>query len=112
MEGDLRAAVVDDGKDGFIAKDAIFHYVHGVLNDRVYREKYAVNLRRGFPWIPFYKEFWRWGKVLMDLNIGYESVTPAKLKRIDVPDEKSLKAGRPPKCILNRQGWRPDYRKQ
>jgi len=27
-------------------------------------------------------------------------VTPAKLKRIDLPDEKARKAGLPPKCIL------------
>jgi predicted helicase len=36
----------------------------------------------------------------MDLHIGYESVTPAKLKRIDMPEEKARKAGLPPKCIL------------
>ena len=36
----------------------------------------------------------------MDLHIGYESVAPAKLKRIDVPDKKGRKAGLPPKCIL------------
>ena len=35
----------------------------------------------------------------MDLHIGYESVTPAKLKRIDVPDEKARQAGfRPSAC--------------
>jgi predicted helicase len=36
----------------------------------------------------------------MDLHIGYESVTPAKLKRIDMPDEKARNAGLSPKCIL------------
>ena len=86
-----------------IAKEAIFHYVYGVLHDPVYREKYALNLKREFPRIPFYKDFWQWadwGKELMDLHIGYESVTPAKLKRIDVPDEKARKAGLAPKCLL------------
>ena len=34
------------------------------------------------------------------MHIDYESVTPAKLKRIDLPDEKAGKAGLPPKCIL------------
>ncbi len=74
-----------------------------VLHDPVYREKYALNLKREFPRIPFYKDFWQWaewGKELMDLHIGYESVTPAKLKRIDVPDEKARKAGLAPKCLL------------
>ena len=36
----------------------------------------------------------------MDLHIGYESVAPAKLKRIDLPDEKAHEAGLSPKCIL------------
>jgi predicted helicase len=74
-----------------------------VLHDPIYREKYALNLKREFPRIPFYKDFWQWaewGKELMDLHIGYESVTPAKLKRIDVPDEKARKAGLTPKCLL------------
>jgi predicted helicase len=92
------------GKKGLvITKEGIFHYVYGVLHDPIYREKYAINLKREFPRIPFYKDFWRWaewGKELMDLHIGYESVTPAKLKRIDVPDEKAHKVGLAPKCIL------------
>jgi predicted helicase len=86
-----------------ITKEAIFHYVYGVLHDPVYREKYALNLKREFPRIPFYKDFWQWadwGKELMDLHIGYESVAPAKLKRIDLPDEKARKAGLSPKCLL------------
>jgi predicted helicase len=36
----------------------------------------------------------------MDLHIGYESVTPAKLKRIDVSDDQARKAGVPPQCLL------------
>jgi predicted helicase len=90
-------------KDRLITKELIFHYVYGVLHDPIYREKYALNLKREFPRIPFYKDFWQWadwGKELMDLHIGYESVTPAMLKRIDVPDEKAKKAGLPPKSIL------------
>ena len=60
-----------------ITKKAIFHYVYGVLHDPVYREKYALNLRRELPRIPFYADFWQWadwGKALMDLHIGYETV--------------------------------------
>jgi predicted helicase len=95
---------VDASKTKYpITKEAIFRYVYGVLHDPVYREKYALNLKRDFPRIPFYKDFWQWaewGKELMGLHIGYDAVTPAKLKRIDVPDEKARKAGLPPKCIL------------
>jgi predicted helicase len=40
-----------------IDKDAIFHYTYSVLLDPVYREKYALNLKREFPRIPFYADF-------------------------------------------------------
>jgi predicted helicase len=90
-------------KSRAITKDAIFYYVYSVLHDPIYREKYALNLKREFPRIPFYKDFWQWaewGKQLMDVHVGYESVAPAKLKRIDLPDEKARKAELSPKCIL------------
>ena len=86
-----------------ITKDAIFHYVYGVLHDPLYREKYALNLKREFPRIPFYANFWKWagwGEKLMALHIGYETVEPWPLERIDVPDEKSSKAGLSPKAML------------
>jgi predicted helicase len=86
-----------------ITKEAIFHYVYGVLHDPVYREKYALNLKREFPRIPFYADFWQWadwGRALMDLHIGYEAVPPFALARTDVPDEKARRAGLPPKAIL------------
>ncbi|MBO6759166.1 MAG: N-6 DNA methylase [Roseibium sp.] len=79
-----------------IAKDAIFHYCYGVLHDPVYRETYAINLKREFPRIPFYPDFWQWadwGERLMDLHIHYEMVEPWPLQRIDVPDDKAREAG-------------------
>ena len=90
-------------KERPLTKEAIFQYVYGVLYDPVYREKYAINLKREFPRIPFYKDFWQWadwGKALMEIHIGYEGVAPAKLKRTDVPDEKVRKAGQTPKAML------------
>jgi predicted helicase len=90
-------------KDRAITKEAIFHYVYGVLHDPVYREKYALNLKREFPRIPFYVDFWQWadwGRALMDLHISFESVPPFALARTDVPDEKARRAGLPPKAIL------------
>lgn len=45
-----------------ISKDAIFHYVYGVLHDPIYREKYVQNLKREFPRIPFYADFWCWAE--------------------------------------------------
>ena len=86
-----------------ITKEAIFHYVYAVLHDPVYREKYAANLKREFPRIPFYPDFWQWaewGQALLDLHIAFEQVPATPMKRIDVEDQKSRKAGLAPKCIL------------
>ena len=86
-----------------ITKEAIFHYVYGVLHDPVYREKYALNLKREFPRIPFYPDFWQWaewGEQLMVLHIGYETVEPFPLNRVDVPDDKARKAVVAPKALL------------
>ena len=86
-----------------ITKEDIFHYVYAVLHDPLYREKYAQNLKREFPRIPFYPDFWRWaewGRALMELHIGYESVAPWPLTRTDIPDEKARKNGATPKALL------------
>ena len=77
--------------------------MYGVLHDPIYREKYALNLKREFPRIPFYADFWRWadwGETLMNLHIGYETVEPWPLRRLDTPDERSRKAGLAPKPML------------
>ncbi len=97
------AAGVPQGQKGVITKDAIFHYVYAVLHDPIYREKYAQNLKREFPRIPFYPDFWRWadwGERLMTLHIGYESVEPWPLARTDAPDARAAAAGLKPKPIL------------
>jgi predicted helicase len=97
------AARTSASKARKITKEAIFHYCYAVLHDPVYREKYAQNLKREFPRIPFYPDFWRWaswGEALMALHIGYEAVAPFQLTRTDTPDEKARAAGQPPKAIL------------
>ncbi len=86
-----------------ITKEAIFHYCYAVLHDPLYREKYAQNLKREFPRIPFYAQFWQWaawGEQLMALHIGYEAVQPFALIRVDEPDTKARAAGQQPKALL------------
>ncbi len=71
-----------------IEKLDIFHYVYAVLHYPEYRQKYAQNLKRDFPRIPFYDDFWQWsnwGKQLIELHIHYETITPYPLKRVDKP---------------------------
>jgi len=98
-----RGSQTGTSKPKKITKEAIFHYCYAVLHDPVYREKYAQNLKREFPRIPFYPDFWlwaAWGEALMVLHIGYEAVTPFPLSRTDVPDEKVRAAGLLPKPLL------------
>jgi predicted helicase len=83
----------DESKNGKrrgskITKEDIFHYVYGVLHNPAYRKKYELNLKREFPRIPFYDDFkkWaKWGKELMELHIGYETVKPHKLAKSHPP---------------------------
>ena len=73
-------------QDTCIAKKDIFHYVYAVLHHPVYRQKYALNLKRGFPHIPFYENFRQWekrGAVLMRLHLNYETIKPYRLRRED-----------------------------
>ena len=83
--------------DRAITKEGIFHYTYAVLHNPRYRDKYALNLKRDFPRIPFYPDFHYWrdqGKTLMSLHIDYEMVTPFGLERIetDVTPKTRLKA--------------------
>jgi predicted helicase len=86
--------------DQKISKEDIFHYTYGVLHNPDYRKKYELNLKRDFPRLPFYTDFWKWakwGKTLMDLHIGYEEEKPFALERKELPiqgkndDKRKLK---------------------
>ena len=84
--------------DESISAEDIFAYTYAVLHDPEYREKYAVDLSREFPRLPFYPDFRAWvriGQTLLDLHIGFESVEPYSLSRDDTnaaPGKPSLKA--------------------
>jgi predicted helicase len=86
-----------------ITKQGIFHYCYAVLHDPLYRSKYEHHLKREFPRIPFYAEFWKWavwGEFLMSLHIGYKQAAPFELIRTEKPDEKARAAGLSPKVVL------------
>lgn len=91
------------GKTAGVSRDTIFAYVYAALHDPLWRETYAINLKREFPRVPLHPQFglWAgWGQRLLDLHIGYEGVAPWPLVRRDVPDEKARKAGVSPRVIL------------
>jgi predicted helicase len=70
-----------------ITKEEVFHYVYAVLHHPAYRKKYELNLKREFPRIPLYDDFYqwaKWGEQLMKLHIDYEKAKPYELYRQDL----------------------------
>ena len=70
--------------DNSIDAEDIFYYTYAILHDPKYREKYAIDLKRHFPRLPFKEDFskWvEWGKQLMDLHIDFESAKPYSLDK-------------------------------
>ena len=66
-----------------ISKWDIFYYVYGILHHPGYREKFADNLKRELPRIPFapdFKAFATAGKELAKLHLDYEKLKPYKLQ--------------------------------
>jgi predicted helicase len=86
---------IGDRNTNNITKEAIFHYVYSVLHNPAYRKKYELNLKREFPRIPFYEDFWqwaKWGEQLMNLHINYETVEPFTLQRKELAAKDHPKA--------------------
>lgn len=82
----------DDNSTSPISKEDIFHYVYAVLHHPAYRKKYELNLKREFPRIPLYDDFWKWckwGEELMKLHINYETVAPYPLRELALKTEPS-----------------------
>ncbi len=70
-------------KDKKIKKWDVFYYIYGVLHHPKYKEKYADNLKRDLPRIPFAPDFWAFskaGKKLSKWHLEYESIEPYELK--------------------------------
>jgi predicted helicase len=69
--------------DGTIAKEDIFHYIYALLHHPGYRERYAANLKRELPRIPFAPDFAAFadaGKELARLHVEYETLAPWPLQ--------------------------------
>jgi predicted helicase len=72
--------------DPSISKEAVFHYLYALLHHPGYRERYASNLKRELPRIPFAPDFAAFasaGKELARLHVEYESLDPWRLKEIE-----------------------------
>ena len=62
--------------DNTITKDAIFDYVYGILHAPAYRERFANDLAKELPRVPFAPEFHAFaaaGRRLAELHLDYEN---------------------------------------
>ena len=62
--------------DDTITKWDIFHYTYGILHHAEYRERYAADLKRDLPHIPYADDFWAFadaGAKLAELHVNYEA---------------------------------------
>ncbi len=90
--------------DDAIAKWDIFHYVYALLHHPAYRTKYAANLRRELPRIPWAPDFWGFaqaGARLAELHVNYEQQPEYPLKYVE-------KAGAPLNWRVERMKLYPD----
>ena len=74
--------------DDTITKWDIFHATYAVLHHPEYRTRYAANLKRELPRIPFPPDFHAFaaaGKRLMELHIDYEKQPEYPLEQIEDP---------------------------
>ncbi len=69
-----------------IEKWDIFYYVYGILHHPGYRTKFADNLKRELPRIPFAPDFWAFaaaGQELARLHLDYEKLEPYGLQFVE-----------------------------
>jgi predicted helicase len=77
--------------DYSITKWDIFYYTYAVLHHPEYRTRYAANLRRELPRIPYAPDFHAFakaGKRLAELHVDYEKQKPYDLEHKEKPGEK------------------------
>jgi predicted helicase len=75
--------------DESITKWNIFHYIYAMLHHPGYRKRFAANLKRELPRIPFaaeFRVFAKAGKKLAELHVGYEESDEFSLERIERRD--------------------------
>ncbi|MGO9227675.1 MAG: type ISP restriction/modification enzyme [Bryobacteraceae bacterium] len=86
----LKDSAVDQFRQHYsgdsITKEGVFHYLYALLHHPGYRERYAANLKRELPRIPFAPDFAAFataGKELARLHVEYESLEPWPLEEIE-----------------------------
>ncbi|MBS9395333.1 MAG: DEAD/DEAH box helicase [Dolichospermum sp. LBC05a] len=70
-------------QDKTITKEDIFYYIYGVLHSPEYKQRFASDLKKMLPRIPFTADFWTFsqaGRELAYYHINYETIEPYELE--------------------------------
>ncbi|MGB7712726.1 MAG: type ISP restriction/modification enzyme [Microcoleus sp.] len=66
-------------QDKTITKEDIFYYVYGVLHSPEYKQRFASDLKKMLPRIPYCEDFWAFSKAGRELaywHLNYETIEP------------------------------------
>lgn len=99
----------DDSK---ITKEDIFSYVYGILHSPEYKARFAADLKKMLPRIPYAADFWAFsdaGRKLGALHLNYETVEPYPL----VEEKNGFDFDKPSfyrvqKMVFGKSGGKPD----
>jgi predicted helicase len=70
-------------QDKTITKSDIFYYIYGVLHSPEYKQRFASDLKKMLPRIPFTADFWTFsqaGRELAYYHLNYETIEPYELE--------------------------------
>lgn len=97
--------------DAAIKKEDIFYYVYGILHSPEYKQRFADDLKKMLPRIPFAKDFKAFstaGRNLAKWHLGYETVEPYKLEESGTRNVDGETRYRVSKMIFGKKDGKPD----
>ena len=97
--------------DAAIKKEDIFYYVYGILHSPEYKLRFADDLKKMLPRIPFAKDFKAFstaGRNLAKWHLGYETVEPYKLEESGTRNVDGETRYRVSKMIFGKKDGKPD----
>ncbi|EFA72824.1 hypothetical protein CRD_02202 [Raphidiopsis brookii D9] len=74
-------------QDKSITKEDIFYYIYGILHSPEYKQRFAADLKKMLPRIPYIKDFSSFsqaGAELAHYHLNYETIEPYEIKEFSV----------------------------
>lgn len=101
----------DQFQDQSISKEDIFWYVYGILHSPEYKQRFASDLKKMLPRIPYAQDFWAFSKAGRELggwHLNYETVEPWPV--IEVVNRMMMERQdyRVTKMIFGKKDGKPD----